>query len=91
MKDRPTRTISIDFETHSECNLITDGTLRYAQDPSSGVYTMSYKFSDEDQKRTWVPGYDMVFPHRVADHIAAGGIIEAWNAAFERLIFWYVV
>jgi DNA polymerase len=46
---------------------------------------MSYAFGDEDVA-TWLPGQP--FPARVAQH---RGQIRAHNAAFERLIFWYVL
>ena len=57
----------------------------YAQDPSTEVLCMSYAFDDEDVV-TWTP--DQPFPTRVALH---RGQIRAHNAAFERLIFWYVI
>jgi DNA polymerase len=57
----------------------------YAQDPSTEVLCMSYAFDDEDVV-TWTPTEP--FPTRVALHI---GQIRAHNAAFERLIFWYVI
>ncbi len=46
---------------------------------------MSYAFDDEDVV-TWQPGQP--FPDRVAQH---RGQIRAHNAAFERLVFWYVL
>jgi DNA polymerase len=46
---------------------------------------MSYAFDDEDVA-TWLP--TQPFPERVRNHT---GLIYAHNAAFERLIFWYVL
>jgi DNA polymerase len=46
---------------------------------------MSYAFDDEDV-RTWLPSEP--FPQEVKDH---KGLVYAHNAAFERLIFWYVL
>jgi DNA polymerase len=46
---------------------------------------MSYAF-DDDEVVTWTP--DQPFPRRVAEHT---GQIRAHNAAFERLIFWFVL
>jgi DNA polymerase len=46
---------------------------------------MSYAFDDEDVV-TWVPSQP--FPERVRNYT---GQIRAHNAAFERLIFWYVL
>ena len=46
---------------------------------------MSYAFDDEDVV-TWTPGQP--FPERVRNYT---GLIYSHNAAFERLIFWYVL
>ena len=75
----------IDFETRSRCDLKSRGVYNYAQDASTDVLCMSYAFGDDDV-RTWRPGQP--FPHYVANHT---GQIRAHNAAFERLIFWYVL
>ena len=75
----------IDFETRSRCDLTSAGAYNYAQHGSTEVLCMSYAFGDDDVV-TWVPGQP--FPARVAQH---QGQIRAHNAAFERLIFWYVL
>ena len=74
-----------DFETRSRCDLPSRGVYNYAQDPSTQVLCMSYAFDDEDVQ-TWTP--DQPFPTRIAIY---NGQIRAHNAAFERLIFWYVI
>jgi DNA polymerase len=75
----------IDFETRSRCDLSSKGVYNYAQDASTDVLCMSYAF-DDDEVATWTP--DQPFPDRVKNH---AGQIRAHNAAFERLIFWYVL
>ena len=75
----------IDFETRSRCDLPAYGAYNYAQDASTDVLCMSYAFDDEDVQ-TWVPRQP--FPASVKNH---KGQIRAHNAAFERLIFWYVL
>jgi DNA polymerase len=75
----------IDFESRSHVDLKLRGVYNYCQDPSTEVLCMSYAFGDEDVQ-TWLP--DQPFPQSVADH---KGLIYAHNAAFERLIFWYVL
>jgi DNA polymerase len=75
----------IDLETRSRCDLPGRGVYNYAQDPSTEVLCMSYAFDDEDVQ-TWRPSEP--FPTRVALH---RGQIRAHNAAFERLMFWYVI
>lgn len=74
--------IWLDFETRSRCDLPSRGVYNYAQDASTEVLCMAYAFDDKDV-RTWLPG--MPFPE------IGGHQIMAHNAAFERLIFWYVL
>ena len=74
----------VDFETRSRCDLRERGVYNYAMDASTDVLCLSYAFDDE--VRTWLPGQP--FPQDVARH---KGQIRAHNAAFERLIFWYVL
>jgi DNA polymerase len=74
----------LDFETRSRVGLTTQGAYTYAQDLSTEILCMSYAFGDEDVQ-TWTP--NVPFPDRVALH---KGQIRAHNAAFERLILWYV-
>jgi DNA polymerase bacteriophage-type len=75
----------LDFETRSRCDLSSKGVYNYAQDASTDVLCMSYAFDDDDVV-TWTP--DQPFPEAVRHH---KGAIYAHNAAFERLIFWYVL
>ena len=75
----------IDFETRSRVDLPSKGAYNYAQDLSTEVLCMAYAFDNEDVQ-VWMP--DQPFHERVAAHT---GQIRAHNAAFERLIFWYVL
>jgi DNA polymerase len=79
------KTLWLDFETRSKCDLPSRGVYNYAQDLSTEVLCMSYAF-DDDEVVTWMPGQP--FPAAVANHT---GQIRAHNAAFERLIFWFVL
>ena len=74
--------IWIDFESRSRCDLKSRGVYNYAQDASTEVLCMSYAF-DNGEVATWLPG------QRFPD--IAGHQIMAHNAAFERLVFWYVL
>jgi DNA polymerase len=79
------KTLWIDFETRSRCDLRARGVYNYSRDASTDVLCMSWAFDDEDVQ-TWLPGQP--FPAQVRDHT---GQIRAHNAAFERLVFWYVL
>jgi DNA polymerase len=73
-----------DFETYSEVDLKKSGLHNYATHPSTGAHCMSYG-PDPDHIKIWIEGEP--FPEDLVDHIAAGGIITAWNAAFEWAIW----
>ena len=73
--------IWVDFETRSQCDLKSKGVYNYAQDASTEVLCMSYAF-DAGEVQTWTEGPLPDF---------TGHMIYAHNAAFERLIFWYVL
>ena len=73
--------IWLDFETRSHCDLKSAGVYNYAQDLSTEVLCMSYAV-DDGEVLTWTSGPLPDFTgHRIMAH----------NAAFERLILWYVL
>jgi DNA polymerase len=80
--------IFIDFETSSACDLPARGVYNYARDPSTQVLCLAWAIDDEDVQ-IWAPGQE--FPKTVADAVLAGERIVAHNAAFERLIWSYVL
>jgi DNA polymerase len=73
--------IWLDFETRSTCDLKSAGVYNYAQDLTTEVLCMSYAV-DDGEVQTWTTGPLPDFTgHRIMAH----------NAAFERLICWYVL
>ena len=76
------RVLWCDFESRSRVDLGAKGVYNYAQDLSTEVLCMSYAF-DDGEVVTWLPGQPL------PDF--TGCMIYAHNAAFERLIFWYVL
>lgn len=74
--------LSIDFETKSAVDLPKANAYIYFDDPSTDVWCAAYAFDDEEPE-LWLPGQSC--PPRVAEHISTGGVVRAWNAAFERL------
>ena len=75
----------IDFETKSRCDLSGRGVYNYMRDPSTQVLCMSWAIND-NEVQTWAPGAP--FPAEVKFF---RGQIRAHNAAFERLVFWYIL
>lgn len=78
----------IDFETRSTIDLPKTGAYIYAMHPTTDVWCMAYAFDDQPVQ-LWTPGN--AFPAELAEHIRSGGICIAHNAAFERVIFEYVM
>ena len=68
--------------------LFVVGAARYAEHPTTEVLSLAYDLKDGRGKRHWKPGDAP--PHDLFDHIARGGLIEAWNVMFERLIWEHV-
>jgi len=73
---------SIDFETRSAADLKKTGAHRYFEDPTADVLCAAYAF-DDGPVQTWRCG--LPCPDDLRAHIARGGKLAAWNAAFE---FW---
>ena len=80
--------IWIDFESRSECDLKRHGVYNYAADPSTEVLCMAWAL-DDGEVQVWTPDQD--FPMSVRQAVLAGERIYAHNAAFERLIWSYVL
>lgn len=57
------------------------GAAVYAEHPSTEVLSLAYNLKDGAGARLWLPG--MPPPQDLFDHISNGGLLEAWNSAFE--------
>lgn len=60
----------------------------YATHPSTEVLSLAYNLKDGTGVHLWIPG--MAPPADLLAYLAAGGLIEAWNSAFEWWIWNYV-
>ncbi|TXJ25365.1 MAG: hypothetical protein E6Q24_14630 [Chitinophagaceae bacterium] len=78
--------IHLDFETRSENNLVTDGSYKYAVDPSTDVNCFAFAIGDETPE-LWLRVHGDPLPPRLIEAVKKGMMIAAWNAAFERLIW----
>lgn len=77
--------VSIDFETRSAVDLRKTGVYKYAADASTDIWCMAYKAPWSDEVQVWMPGDEMDV--RLEDWIVEGGLLTAWNANFERVIW----
>lgn len=96
---RATALPDMDFESYSEAGLrlvgnrwktLPDASKRgiaavgaaaYCEHPSTEVLSLAYNLKDGKGERLWTPG--MPPPQDLFDHLAKGGLIEAWNSSFE--------
>ena len=80
------KALHIDFETFSACDLRAAGLHNYATHPTTGVHCLGYAFDDEPVRLIPEDDFDLekLF---VREHVAAGGIVYAHNAAFELAIW----
>lgn len=82
--------IWLDIETRSQCDLKREGLYRYAQHSTTGLICASYAF-DDLPVQTWFPE-DGPIPQDLRDALADPSVlVYAHNAAFERLLFDFVV
>jgi DNA polymerase len=80
------RVIVVDTETRGTIDLRNVGVSRYARHKDTSILCLAWGWLDEDTKpRTWLPGEPI--PLALAGHIAAGGMIAAWNIAFDLAIW----
>jgi DNA polymerase len=81
--------LSLDFETcaNPDANVKKVGASRHSRDPSTIVTVAAYAFGNGPVKSVLLPPRGPNgLPQEVVDHIAKGGVIHAWNAAFEAAI-----
>lgn len=80
--------LHVDFETRSAVDLKKTGAYAYAADPTTDIWCMAYAFGDGPVE-VWTPDQPLV--GEIADHVLAGGVLVAHNAAFERVIWHYIL
>lgn len=67
--------------TKTDPGLAAVGAAVYTEHPSCMVLSLAYDLKDGRGDRLWTPG--MAPPQDLFGHIAAGGLLEAWNSGFE--------
>jgi len=65
--------------------LFVVGAAVYAEHPTTEVLKLAYNLKDGRGIRRWKPG--MPLPYDLIEHVRAGGMLEAWNSAFEWWIW----
>lgn len=80
--------LHLDLETRSTVDLKKTGVYVYANHCTTDVWCACYAF-DDGPIETWTPGQP--FPDEMFDHLLDGGVIVAHNAAFERVVWHYIL
>jgi DNA polymerase len=75
--------LHIDGETRSDVDLPRRNAYVYFDSPYTDVWCAAYAFGN-DEPELWVPGEPC--PPPIVEHVFYGGLVGAWNAAFERLM-----
>lgn len=90
----------LDIESFSRCDLKRSGMSKYAEDASTKILCIGYAF-DDGPVHVWVPEADESFsvtnvdgklycggpvPRDLREHVSSGGLVLAYNAAFERCV-----
>lgn len=78
----------LDFETRSTTDLPKAGVYKYSEDPETRPWLFCYRFDGLAPVR-WYWGDPE--PVELLQHIAAGRVVKAHNAAFERIVWNFVV
>jgi DNA polymerase len=74
----------LDLETRSRCDLKKRGAYNYAADPSTEILIIGYTNGEDTG---WVTEYDKL-PVAIRYYIEnSDGLIGAWNAQFDRLVW----
>lgn len=71
------------------------GAAKYSEHPDAEVLCLAYDLKDGKGRRLWTPSITFGKPHPnpntdpfdLWDHVIQGGLIEAWNVAFEYWIW----
>lgn len=61
------------------------GASVYSEHPSTEILSLAYDLKDGIGPRLWLPF--MPPPVELFEHIAAGGLLEAWNSSFEYMLW----
>lgn len=88
------RKITLDFETRSKCDLLTAGSYKYSQDPSTEILMLAFVLADgdPDEPHIWYNTDITGVPNTKEDQeafeelmgkVCQGAALEAHNAGFE--------
>ena len=74
--------LHIDFETRGTAELRDCGVDIYSRHPNTDIWCMAFAFGDDEPRISGINDASKIF-----EHVRAGGIVVAHNAAFEFAIW----
>ena len=79
--------LRVDFETRSTVDLPKIGVSKYASHHTTDTWCMAYTFEDDEDAdpEIWIMGEPL--PDKIRQYVMRGGLVGAWNAAFELAIW----
>ena len=79
--------LRVDFETRSTEDLPKIGVSKYASHHTTDTWCMAYTFEDDEDAdpEIWIMGEPL--PDKIRQYVMRGGLVGAWNAAFELAIW----
>lgn len=80
--------LHVDFETRSAADLKKTGVYAYAAHATTDIWCLAYAF-DDGPIEVWTPGQPV--PADIVEHIMLDGVLTGHNAAFERIIWRYIL
>lgn len=89
---------TIDFETRSTCMIQRAGSWIYARHPSTLILCLAWMLPGQKTPSIWHAGYGDTPPSEsgettlqdLFDYIRSGGLVEAHNSFFERVIWHHI-
>lgn len=75
----------VPLNTSGKAGLSAVGASVYSEHESTEVLSLAYNLKLGDGAKLWIPG--MPPPLDLFEHLANGGLIEAWNSLFEYYIW----
>jgi DNA polymerase bacteriophage-type len=83
-------TVVLDFETRSRCELTSSGSWRYAEDETTEIICLCWKYED-DRVMTWLPEHDFSTTHLYQLAKRPDVMFVAHNAGFEKAIWRHIM
>ncbi len=96
LRANPGSRATVDFEGRSECDLTKRGSWNYSRDETTEVMCLAYRLPGQERE-LWHRAHEQHLigetppPEDLFAYILAGGLVEAHNAFFERMLWQHIM